>query len=82
MSFKEIKIKYFAALKEQAGRAQESIETEAKTAREVFQEMKEKYGFKLDLCHTRLALNDEFRDFDALIEDGDEVVFIPPVAGG
>jgi molybdopterin converting factor small subunit len=30
----------------------------------------------------KVAVNDEFRDWDAVLADGDRVVFIPPVAGG
>jgi molybdopterin converting factor small subunit len=30
----------------------------------------------------RAAVNNEFRAHDSAIEEGDEVVFIPPVAGG
>jgi len=30
----------------------------------------------------RVAVNEEFSDWQRPLEDGDRVVFIPPVAGG
>jgi molybdopterin converting factor small subunit len=30
----------------------------------------------------RVAINEEFADWTRPLEDGDHVVFIPPVAGG
>jgi molybdopterin converting factor small subunit len=30
----------------------------------------------------KVAVNDEFRDWDTPLAAGDRVVFIPPVAGG
>lgn len=31
---------------------------------------------------TRLGINCQFAEFDALLHEGDEVVLIPPVSGG
>ena len=36
----------------------------------------------LGIDRLRVALNAEFQAWSAEIQDGDEVVFIPPVAGG
>ncbi len=32
--------------------------------------------------YVRIAVNQEYTGWDTLLADGDEVVFIPPVAGG
>ncbi len=30
----------------------------------------------------KVAVNHEFKDFEAVIHDGDEIAFLPPVSGG
>ena len=30
----------------------------------------------------KVAVNQEFSDFDAEVDDGDEIAFLPPVSGG
>jgi molybdopterin converting factor subunit 1 len=78
---KNLQIEYFAILREQAGKRGESIATEASTAVEVFAGLQQAYGFA-DPKNFKLAVNDEFCAWDTLLNDGDRVVFIPPVAGG
>lgn len=77
-----VTIRYFAVLKEKAGRASESWTTGAATAAELYQELRERYGFPLEERHVKLALNREYKDLSSPLRDGDEVVFIPPVSGG
>ena len=36
----------------------------------------------MSMNHVRLAVNDAFVDWSTPLNDGDAVVFIPPVAGG
>lgn len=79
---KTIKIKYFAALKEQATIDEEELETRAKTAEDIFHFLKEKYSFSLTKEQIKVAINDQFEPFDYLLKDGDTLVLIPPVAGG
>jgi molybdopterin converting factor small subunit len=76
-----VRIQYFAILREHAGRAFEEIETRAGTAAELFAELEGRYHFPR-LASLKVAINDEFRDWNCRIADGDSVVFIPPVAGG
>ena len=40
---KKISIKYFASLKEQAGKNEEEVETKAECPKELYQEIQEKY---------------------------------------
>lgn len=35
-----------------------------------------------NLPHTRFAVNGEYTDPNTTLQEGDEVVFIPPVSGG
>jgi molybdopterin converting factor subunit 1 len=76
-----IRVDYFAILREHVGRGSEEVETGAATAGELFTELQARYRFPR-LPSLKVAVNDEFRDWDAPLADGDRVVFIPPVAGG
>ena len=78
---KNITIEYFAVLREHAGRDNESRDTGAATAGELFVEVSEQYSFP-ELSSIKVAINDEFSSWDAQLQEGDSVVFIPPVAGG
>ncbi len=78
---KSIKIEYFAVLREHAGRDAETLSTDAATAGALFDELKQRYSFP-ELSSVKAAINDEFADWNATLNDGDSVVFIPPVAGG
>jgi molybdopterin-guanine dinucleotide biosynthesis protein A len=79
---KKIRVQYFALLREQAGRSDESLVTTARTPRELYDELKARYPFSLAPEMLRVAVNTEFGDWAQPLSDGDAVVFIPPVAGG
>jgi molybdopterin-guanine dinucleotide biosynthesis protein A len=78
----QINVQYYALLREQAGRSSESLVTNANTPRELYQELKGRYPFSLAAEMLRVAVNSEFGDWGQRLQDGDSVVFIPPVAGG
>lgn len=75
-------IRYYAILREQAGKSAESLSTNATTPAALFDELKSLYPFTLDASQLKVAINTEFRDWQTPLKDGDSVVFIPPVAGG
>jgi molybdopterin-guanine dinucleotide biosynthesis protein A len=79
---KRIKVQYYAILREQAGRSDESIVTGASTPRDLYNELKSRYPFSLAPEMLRVAVNAEFGEWSQCLADGDSVVFIPPVAGG
>jgi molybdenum cofactor guanylyltransferase len=79
---RRVTVQYFALLREQAGRGSETLETRARTPRELYGELARRYPFSLDAAQLRVAINSEFGDWSATLRDGDAVVFIPPVAGG
>ena len=79
---KEIRLGYFAILREQAGCDGEVFETTAQTPSELYSELQAKNGFSIDQDALRVAINGDFSEFDVSLSKGDEVVFIPPVAGG
>ena len=77
-----VHIQYYANLREQSGINQESVTTQTKNVNEFYGELKDKYGFTLDTNVLRVAVNDEFVDWDYILKDEDNIVFIPPVSGG
>jgi molybdopterin-guanine dinucleotide biosynthesis protein A len=79
---RRIRVQYYALLREEAGRSEETLATGAATPRELFDELKARHPFSLPPALLRVAVNDEFADWTQPLADGDRVVFIPPVAGG
>ncbi len=78
---KTIRIEYFAVLRERAGVPEEDLQTAASTPVEIYSELESRYD--LPARETlKVAVNDEFGDWDTQLTDGDRLVFIPPVAGG
>jgi molybdopterin converting factor subunit 1 len=81
-SDRHIKVRYYAVLREQAGRSDELIVTSAQTPRELYNELRSRYPFSLPPETLRVAVNAEFGEWSQPLAAGDTVVFIPPVAGG
>ena len=79
---KSIEVHYYAILRDQAGRRMECVETGAATAAELFDELAARHGLALARDAMRVAINEEFGDWQQSLRSGDRVVFIPPVAGG
>lgn len=82
MERKNIKVQYFALLREERGMSAETVISEAQTVKQFYEELKRQHHFRLTVDVLRVAVNDEFKDWDTILKDGDRVVFIPPVAGG
>jgi molybdopterin-guanine dinucleotide biosynthesis protein A len=79
---RQIRVQYYALLREQAGRSDETLNTRSRTARELYAELAARYPFTLPADMLRVAINAEFGDWSQPLQTGDAVVFIPPVAGG
>ena len=77
----EIRVEYFAILREHVGCAHEALSTPATTVGELYAELDQWHAFPA-LGRLKVAVNDEFCDWETPLRDGDLVVFIPPVAGG
>jgi len=78
----QLQIRYYALMREQAGRSEESIETSAATPADLYAELTSRHAFTLAREQLKVAVNSEFSDWSRKLEQGDAVVFIPPVAGG
>jgi molybdopterin-guanine dinucleotide biosynthesis protein A len=77
-----LKVRYFALLREQAGRGEEALQSAAATPRELYAELQQRHGLKLAPEFLRVAVNDDFGSWTQTLEAGDTVAFLPPVAGG
>jgi molybdopterin converting factor small subunit len=78
----KINVTYYAMFREEAGCGKELVEAASDHAVDLFEGLKEKYNFSMNRAYVRLAVNDAFVGWNDPLNDGDQVVFIPPVAGG
>ncbi|MGH8052293.1 MAG: MoaD/ThiS family protein [Arenimonas sp.] len=76
-----ITVLYFASFQEAAGVDSEVMEAPA-TLTALFESLKQKYQFKFQIAHIRVAVNGVFVGWQHEIVDGCEIAFIPPVSGG
>ena len=78
----QVKIEYFAVLKEQAGREREDLSvSEGANVMQIYETLAKRHNFSLRPEYIRAAVNDMFVNADHVVQPGDKVVFIPPVAG-
>jgi molybdopterin synthase catalytic subunit len=79
-----IRVRYFAYFREQLGRSSERLDVpEACTVRELWlrcteghEKLQQMWGSLL------LAVNGDYAEQGTVLQDGDEVTFLPPVSGG
>lgn len=79
---KRIHVQYFAAFRDQVGHDEETVETRAADPAGLYAELQAVHALGLGADRLKVAVNDEFSSWDRPLEDGDRIVFIPPVAGG
>lgn len=79
---KTITVTYFAQLRELTGTGGESVSTDSETPAGLFEELRAKHRFPLKRKGMMVAVNGDFADWTHTLTDGEEIVFIPPVAGG
>lgn len=79
---KTLTVRYFAVFRENAGRAEEQVTVDARTAGDVYRALQDRHGSGEPLTHCKVAVNDEMADWDTPVNDGDTVLLFPPVAGG
>lgn len=79
---KTFSVEYFAILREQRGLGAETVNSSARTAGDLYEELRKQHGFTLPAERLRVAINGEFAAWTCPLTDGATLVFIPPVAGG
>lgn len=77
-----VHLQYFAILRDQRGELEETLSLPSQTVGELYQSLARRYGFTLERTTLRVSVNQQFVDWSTPLQDGDEVVFIPPVSGG
>jgi molybdopterin converting factor small subunit len=77
-----VTVRYYARLKEEAGIAQETVETAATNVGALWNEVSGRHQFTLETRLVKVAQADEFCPWDTRLIPGALVVFMPPVAGG
>jgi molybdopterin synthase sulfur carrier subunit len=73
---------YFASLRDAAGMASESVDTDALDLQALYLEVQARHGLPLSCAQLRVAVGTEFASWNAAVPDGAEVAFLPPVSGG
>ena len=82
-----MRILYFAWLKTKTGTGEEILDApEVETVRDLVALLRRRGGGHAealaDLKSIRVAVNQDFAEFDHRLSPGDEVAFFPPVTGG
>lgn len=79
---KTVNVTFFAVFRDQAGRDKEQVQTSAGTVGELFDELAARLSGLENYPQMKFAINDEMVRAGHVLQDGDEVLFFPPVAGG
>jgi len=77
----KISIKYFASLRDRMGRADEVLDVDESSVSvsDVWAKVTDGQAIP---DSTLISVNMEYTDADAVLKDGDELAFFPPVTGG
>jgi len=73
---------YFAALRDRAGIAGETVETSAADLATLYAEVHARHGLPFTQHQLRVAVDGDFADWRDAVCAGSTVAFIPPVSGG
>lgn len=77
-----IKVLFFAAMKEQAGTSEYTLETSEANVGDLREKVKEAFPQVTGTDRVMVAVNEEFTTDQDVVYAGDIVAFIPPVSGG
>ncbi len=77
-----LRVQWFAAYRDATGVATESVQSAAPTVADLYTELLDRHPGLSAYRRALVAVNDQMKDWNAALEDGDEVLFFPPVAGG
>lgn len=79
---KSVTVEYFAKLSQESGMNSEKVRTSAATLTGLWEEVRLRHHFTLDLPHIKPAINNEFANWETPLKESDTVAFMPPFAGG
>jgi molybdopterin-guanine dinucleotide biosynthesis protein A len=75
-------VEYFAVFRAQAKRSSEEVALDGSSLADLYERMRARHGFALSRDSVHVAINDVYASWDAVLQPGDRLVFIPPVSGG
>ncbi|MEA2339813.1 MAG: sulfur-carrier protein [Thermoanaerobaculia bacterium] len=80
----KIRLLFFAVLRDIAGRSEDVFElADGTTAGDVWQRLRDRHAPLRDYVQPpMIAVNESYVGAEEVLRDGDELAFIPPVAGG
>ena len=80
----KVRLLFFAVLRDIAGTGERELAIEAgATAHDVWQSLRTQYAKLADYTQPPMvAINESYAAPETILRDGDELAFIPPVAGG
>ena len=80
----KVRLLYFAVLRDITGKSESEVSlSEGTRAGDVWQSMRRDYRQLADYVQPpMIAINENYATPDTPLRDGDELAFIPPVAGG
>ena len=78
----QIQVVYFAKIRELTGLDHETFSiSKGSNPTDLLASINEKHQIDIG-SNFKIAVNDAFSDWDVKLNDGDRLVFIPPVTGG
>jgi molybdopterin synthase sulfur carrier subunit len=81
-----VNLKYFASIREAIGQGREQVSTQAATLKALRDELIARGGAYAEVLAygraVRMALNQDLCEESAVLSEGCEVAFFPPVTGG
>ena len=78
----KVRVRYFALFREQAGCESEAVDWSGGSAAELFKLVAKTHPSLQNQAAALVAINDEMCDWTTPLNEDDEVLFFPPVAGG
>lgn len=80
----KVRLLFFAVLRDIAGAdARDLVLAEGTTARDVWQSLRGEFSKLADYVQPpMIAVNETYAEPETVLREGDELAFIPPVAGG
>lgn len=77
----EVEVRYFASMRNPGGPERERVAA-ASDARILYDQLRDRFGWKFDSHAIRLAVNGRMVAWEYPLAQGDEVAFLPPFSGG
>ena len=78
----QIHIIYFAQLSDLAGKTEESLTIDHASPAKLYAKLKETYQFPHAFTQLQVAINHQLSAHETNLQDGDSIVFLPPMTGG